>query len=78
MKPWERTVQAVEFAPAMLLTVGEVAEVLRTTRKAIYSMVERGQLPGVCRVGRRVLVKRAELLDFIDHNSTSSPKENRR
>jgi excisionase family DNA binding protein len=56
----------------MLLTVTEVANLLRTSRKAIYSMIERGQLPGVCRIGRRVLVKRAELLDFLDHNCTPS------
>jgi excisionase family DNA binding protein len=62
----------------MLLTADEVADVLRTTRKAVYAMVERGQLPGVTRLGRRrVLFRSGELLDFIDHN-TPSPKENRR
>jgi hypothetical protein len=34
----------------MLLTVKEVAGVLRTNPKAIYSMVERGQLRGVHRL----------------------------
>ena len=34
---------------------------LRTTRKAIYAMVERGALPGVVRVGRRLLVRRLPL-----------------
>ena len=63
---------------AMFLTVVEVAGILRTTPKAIYSMIERGQLPGVRRIGRRVLVKRADLLDFVDHNSAPSPQEIRR
>jgi excisionase family DNA binding protein len=63
----------------LFLTVPEVAELLRTSPKAIYAMVERGQLPGVYRLGRRVLVKRAELLDFRDHNHRApSPQENRR
>lgn len=53
----------------MLLTVQEVAVVLRTSPKAVYALVERGQLPGICRIGRRVLVRRADLLDFIDHNT---------
>jgi len=59
----------------MFLTVVEVAGILRTTPKAIYSMIERGQLPGVRRIGRRVLVKRADLLNFVDHNSAPSSQE---
>jgi excisionase family DNA binding protein len=39
----------------MLLTVGEVAVLLRTSGKAIYAMVERRQLPGVTRLDRRIL-----------------------
>lgn len=61
-----------------LLTVEEVALLLRTTPKAIYAMVERRQLPGVRRIGRRVLVHRAELLHFVDHTCASSPKEHGR
>jgi excisionase family DNA binding protein len=57
----------------MFLTVHETAELLRTTDKAIYSMVERAQLPGVTRVGRRVLVRSAELLRWLDHNRAPSP-----
>ena len=67
-----------ESSLPMLLTVPEVAALLRTSPKAIYSMAERGQLPGVVRVGRRLLVKRMDLLLFLDHNSASSFQENRR
>ncbi len=38
----------------LLLTADETATLLRTTKKAVYAMVERGQLPGVTRLGRRV------------------------
>lgn len=62
----------------VLWTVPEVAALLRTTPKAVYAMVERAQLPGVTRIGRRVLVHSGELLDFLDHNRTPSPKEYRR
>lgn len=55
-----------------LLTVPEVADKLRTSAKAIYSMNDRGQLPGVVRVGRRILVDQAELVAFLDRNSTPS------
>ena len=56
----------------VLLTPNEVAELLRTSRKAIYSMVERGQLPGIIRIGRRVLVREDALLDWLRQRSTPS------
>jgi excisionase family DNA binding protein len=67
----------IETQP-LLLTTAEVAALLRTSRKAVYAMVERGQLPGVVRIGRRVLVRRVALLDFLDHSCTTSPQEYRR
>ncbi len=62
----------------MLLTPEEVGTLIRTSRKAVYSMIERGQLPGVTRIGRRLLIRSRDLLDFLDHNRTPSPQENRR
>jgi len=56
----------------VLLTPCEVAELLRTTRKAIYSMIERAQLPGVVRIGRRVLIRQEALLDWLRQKSTPS------
>ena len=58
----------------VLLTADEVAEVLRTTRKAIYSQIERAQLPGVVRLGRRVLVREDALLDWLGQKSLPSPE----
>ena len=37
----------------LYLKAEEAAVLLRTTRKAIYVMIERRQLPGVTRIGRR-------------------------
>jgi excisionase family DNA binding protein len=62
----------------VLLTVDETADLLRTTRKAIYALVERGQLAGVRRLGRRVLVDRAELLDSLTERRAASPERSRR
>jgi excisionase family DNA binding protein len=59
----------------VLLTANDVAELLRTSRKAIYAMVERNQLPGVIRIGRRVLVREDALLDWLHQKSASSPEE---
>ena len=59
----------------LLLTSAEVAELLRTSRSAIYAMIARGQLPGVTRIGRRVLYRRDVLLDWLDQKRTPSLEE---
>jgi excisionase family DNA binding protein len=59
----------------LLLTVDEAAELLRTTRRAIYAMVERHQLPGVIRVRRRVLFRADDLLHWLDQKRAPSPGE---
>ena len=57
--------------PALLL-VREVAVFLRTSPKPIYSMIERGLLPGVVRIGRRVLVRQEDLLEWVRKKSAPS------
>ena len=59
----------------MLLTVDEAADLLRTTRCAIYAMLERKQLPGVIRIRRRVLIRSSELLEWLDQKRAPSLKE---
>ena len=59
----------------VLLTADETADLLRTSRKAIYVMAERGQLPGVTRIGRRLLVRRDALVDWLDQKRTRSLEE---
>jgi excisionase family DNA binding protein len=59
----------------MLLTVADAADLLRTTRRAIYAMLERRQLPGVIRIRRRVLIRSAELLEWLDQKCAPSLKE---
>jgi excisionase family DNA binding protein len=61
-----------------LLTVADVAALLRTSRKAIYAMIERGQLPGVIRINRRVLVDQNVLLDWVSQKSTPHREGERR
>ena len=59
----------------VLLTVDEAAALLRTTRRAMYAMVERRQLPGVVRIRRRVLFRTEALLNWVDQKSAPLPKE---
>jgi excisionase family DNA binding protein len=48
-----------------LLTVDEVAVLLRTTPNAVRHMIARAQLPGVVRLGRRVLVRRDDVRKYV-------------
>lgn len=61
-----------------LLTPDELAALLRTTRKAVYAMIARGQLPGIVRLGRRVLFDRRELLQWLAERRALSSMESRR
>jgi excisionase family DNA binding protein len=62
----------------LLLTIEEVATLLRTSRKAVYAMAERAQLPGVTRIGRRLLVRRDDLVCWLDERRAASPGGTRR
>jgi excisionase family DNA binding protein len=59
----------------VLLTVPEVGTLLRTTSKAVYAMAERGRLPGIVRIGSRLLFHREDLLDWLRQKSAPSLKE---
>jgi excisionase family DNA binding protein len=60
------------IADEILLTPHEAASLLRTSRKAIYTMVERAAIPGAVRIGRRLLFQRETLLDWLRQKSASS------
>jgi excisionase family DNA binding protein len=60
-----------------LLRPDEAAELLRTSRKSIYAMVARGQLPST-RVGRRLLIPRDELLRLLRESRAPSSEVKRR
>ena len=59
----------------ILITVDEAADLLRTTRRAIYAMIARRQLPGVVRVRRRVLLRSEALLHWLEQKSAPSLEE---
>jgi excisionase family DNA binding protein len=45
----------------LLLQVHEVAQILRMSRKAVYTMAEWGEIPGVTKLGRRLRFRRDAL-----------------
>lgn len=62
----------------LLLKVDEAAAVLRVTLKAVYAMVERGQMPGVIRYGTRVRIRSRDLLDSANQKPTPSSRRSGR
>ncbi|MBP7779562.1 MAG: helix-turn-helix domain-containing protein [Acidobacteria bacterium] len=60
----------------MLLTADDAADLLRTTRRAVYAMVERHQLPGVIRLRRRVLFRADVLLDWLTRSARHHQRSN--
>ena len=62
----------------VLLVPDEAAALLRTTRQAIYARAARGQLPGAFRDGRRLLIRRDDLLRYLSERRAASPGGTRR
>ena len=59
---------------SMLLTVAECAEELRVGRNFLYALVCSGVLPSI-RMGRRRMIRRSDILRFIQTGTTASRRE---
>lgn len=46
-------------------TVPEIADLLRVAPKTVYAMIDRGELPGVRRVGRTIRISRSAVLRWL-------------
>lgn len=57
-----------------LPTVDDTADLLRTTRRAVYAMVERRQLPGVIRLRRRVNLSCRRLARRVGPEARAIPR----
>jgi len=55
-----------------VLTVEEVADVLRVDRKTAYAAIAEGGVPGVRRVGRCIRVSRDALLKWLDEGGAQT------
>ena len=58
-----------------LLSVKELADILRTSPKAVYTMFARGQLPAPVCIGRRRLLREQDLIEWLAERRAVSPKE---
>lgn len=58
-------------ATPRVLTVPEVADVLRVTTKTVYALIKRGELPSF-RIGRAVRCRQEDVERFIDDRATEA------
>lgn len=61
------TRQEVDLCPSEVVTVDELAVLLRVDRKLIYAAVAASVLPGVRRFGRAIRIHRQTVLDWLSH-----------
>jgi excisionase family DNA binding protein len=54
----------------LTLTVPEAAELLGVSRGVAYEAARSGELPGVIRLGRRLLVSKAHLMALLGENGS--------
>jgi len=59
------------------MKVEEAAQVLGIGRQLAYDLASQGKLPGARRLGRRIVVSRKALLDFLAHGSGSDAPNGR-
>ncbi|MDA1271892.1 MAG: helix-turn-helix domain-containing protein [Chloroflexi bacterium] len=52
------------------LTIPEVAELLGICRASAYQIAKEGTLPGVIRLGRRIVVSRKAIEEFLERRGT--------
>jgi excisionase family DNA binding protein len=63
---------------AELLTVEELAALLRVERKTAYALVRDGKVPGVHRFGRAIRIHRGSVVAWLAGQSGDPPRRTRR
>lgn len=62
--------------PPPILTVDELAVLLRVNRKTAYDAIAEGRIPGARRVGRAIRVSRDAVLQWL-HGQAREPRSSR-
>lgn len=71
----EKQEQPTTDQPEQLLTIDEVATLLRLTKPTVYSKVSKNELPGVCKQGKRLYFDRQTIIDWIKQGRKKSNAE---
>jgi excisionase family DNA binding protein len=64
--------------PPSVLTVDEVAGLLRVNRKTVYELISRGEIPGARRLGRALRFSREAVLEWLRQGCGSRSSRRKR
>ncbi len=59
------------------ISVGELAKELRLNRKTLYNAINQQQIPGIRRVGNRILVHRPSVVEWMRSGRGAVPRSRR-
>ena len=71
------TSEPLPFEQRLTLTIEDAAHYLSLTRAQVQFMITHGQIPHV-KLGRRVLIPTAELIEYVRANTTRNQPPTRR
>jgi excisionase family DNA binding protein len=66
-----RTLTKTPFTEARLLTVNEVADLLRVSRMTVYRLIKEGQI-GALRVGRNYRLREDDVATYLSERYTDA------
>jgi excisionase family DNA binding protein len=58
----------------VVLTVDELAALLRCNRKTVYAAINRGEIPGVRRLGGAIRIHRDTVLTWLGHGQVRASR----
>lgn len=70
--------RAASASPPELLTVGELAALLRLHPKSAYVLIQEGRIPGVRRIGRVIRIHRSTVLAWFTEGQERGSRHPRR
>ncbi len=73
----ETTAEAPTSSLPEVLTVDELAALLRVDRKTIYHLIQKGEIPGVRRIGKQIRISRSAVLRYLEEGN-GAPERRRR
>ena len=61
--------------PEQFMTIDQISELLHLTKATVYSKHSKGELPGVCKQGKRLLFQRDVIINWIKSGRKKSNTE---